>query len=99
MQESFESSLQPVSADKNRATYNKLGVRLLLNFRVPVSKGTNKGGQLSSEIYSFRGVAAGTATYEKLGLDPSANIVLHYDRSRLFIRVPSSLFRGRHLRA
>ncbi|MCC3256291.1 serine protease [Xanthomonas campestris pv. campestris] len=48
----------------------------------PVSKGTNKGGQLSSEIYSFRGVAAGAATYEKLGLDPSANIVLHYDRSR-----------------
>lgn len=48
----------------------------------PVSKGTNRGGQLSSEIYSFRGVAANAATYEKLSLDPSSNIVVHFDRSR-----------------
>lgn len=35
--------LQPVSADKNRATYNKLGVRLLLNFRVPGKQGHKQG--------------------------------------------------------
>jgi len=48
----------------------------------PVSKGTNRSGRLSSEIYSFRGVAAKGTTYEKLGLDPSANIIVHYDRYR-----------------
>jgi len=48
----------------------------------PVSKSKNKAGHLSSEIYSFRGAAAKAATYEKLGLDPSTNIIVHYDRSR-----------------
>ncbi len=48
----------------------------------PVSKGTSKSGKFSSEIYSFRGVAARAATYDKLGLDPSSNIAVHYDRSR-----------------
>ena len=48
----------------------------------PASKSTNKAGQLTSEIYSFRGVAAKEQTYEKLGLDPAVNIIIHYDRNR-----------------
>lgn len=48
----------------------------------PASKGINKAEQLSSEIYSFRGVAAKPSTYEQLGLRPEANIVIHFDKSR-----------------
>ena len=35
---------------------------------------------MSSEVYSFRGVAAKYETYERIGLDPSANIAIHFDR-------------------
>ena len=48
----------------------------------PISKGTNKAGKLSSEVYSFRGVGAQASTYEKLGLNPDTNIVIHFDKSR-----------------
>lgn len=64
----------------------------------PTSKGTNKSGQLSSEVYSFRGIAAKPSTYKKLGLDPGANIIVHYDRSRAVHRGTLQPFPGPSLK-
>ena len=44
----------------------------------PISRSSSKAGQMSSEVYSFRGVAAKYETYERIGLDPSANIAIHF---------------------
>jgi hypothetical protein len=48
----------------------------------PISKAVDEPGKLSSEIYSFRGVAAKMPTYEKHGIDPEINVIIHFDRSR-----------------
>lgn len=48
----------------------------------PVSKAINRAGRLSSEIHSFRGVAAELATYQAHSIDPEVNVIIHFDRSR-----------------
>jgi hypothetical protein len=46
----------------------------------PVTKSKKNGDVLTSEIFSFGGVAASEGTYEALALSPTSNIVLHFNR-------------------
>jgi hypothetical protein len=49
----------------------------------PASKGRKSAeGTLSSEVFSFRGVAACEDVYEKLGLSPEMNIVINFSKKR-----------------
>ena len=48
----------------------------------PATKGKKNGNIYSSEIFSFRGVAAQADTYKQLLLSPKTSIVLHFNKKR-----------------
>ena len=48
----------------------------------PVSKAKKRENMLSSEVFSFRGIAAERPVYERHSIDPTRNLVIHFDRSR-----------------
>ena len=48
----------------------------------PLTKGKKNGQTYSSEIFSFRGVAARQETYDKLGLSPEYSIIIHFHKKR-----------------
>lgn len=51
-------------------------------FGYPVSRAKKKGGKFTSESATYRGVAASEQVYERLGLDPKHNIIIHFHKSR-----------------
>lgn len=48
----------------------------------PSTKGKKNGQTYSSEIFSFRGVAARQETYDQLGLSPEQSIIIHFHKKR-----------------
>lgn len=48
----------------------------------PVSKGKKNGDTYSSEIFSFRGIAARQETYDQFGLSPEHSIIVHFHKKR-----------------
>jgi len=48
----------------------------------PASKSKKKGNIFSSELAYYRGVAAGQETYDRLGLDPTHNTIIHFSKKR-----------------
>ena len=48
----------------------------------PATKCRKNGNAFSSEIFAFRGVAAGAETYDQLSLSPDTNIILHFHKKR-----------------
>jgi hypothetical protein len=48
----------------------------------PTSKCKKKGSKYSSEIFSFRGVAAEQETYDRLDLSPEQTIIIHFHKKR-----------------
>jgi hypothetical protein len=48
----------------------------------PLTKGKKNGQTYSSEIFSFRGVAASQETYDQFGLSPEQSIIIHFHKRR-----------------
>lgn len=48
----------------------------------PATKGRKNGQTYSSEIFSFRGVAACQETYDQFGLSPEQSIIIHFHKKR-----------------
>ncbi|QKI90125.1 hypothetical protein [Thiomicrorhabdus xiamenensis] len=48
----------------------------------PISKGKKRKGKYESESATFRGVAASSDVYTKLGLSEETNIIIHFHKKR-----------------
>lgn len=48
----------------------------------PITKGKKNGQTYSSEIFSFRGVAARQETYDQFGLSPEQSIIIHFHKKQ-----------------
>jgi hypothetical protein len=69
-----------ISAKNREVIPSALNLTVCSASGYPATKGKKNGDALSSEIFSFTGLAASEATYEALSLSPTSNIVLRFNR-------------------
>jgi len=78
--EDLQHHFTPISAKYREVIPTALELTVCSASGYPVTKGKRNGGVLSSEIFSFTGIAAHEATYDGLSLSPMLSIVLRFNR-------------------
>lgn len=58
----------------------------------PATKGRKNGQTYSSEIFSFRGVAARQETYDQVGVSPEQSVIVHFHKKRAVHMVTRDAF-------
>lgn len=73
----------PMPQNRCELVFNSLNQTICSVSGYPASKsGKNNEGAYSSEIFSFRGVAAAKSTYYELSLSQDQNIVIRFNKKR-----------------
>jgi len=72
----------PLPQNRTRIIESAFDLRVCSASGYPASKGRQNNQIFSSEIFSFRGVAAGLESYNQFQLSPTLNIVLHFHKKR-----------------
>ena len=71
---------KPLSNSRSMLIGTALDLEICSICGFPVSRAKKKQGRYTSESAAYRGVAAREETYEKLGLSPELNIIIHFHK-------------------
>lgn len=72
----------PLPQGRGEVIQTALGLGVCSVAGYPATKGKKNGQTYSSEIFSFRGVAAMQETYDQFALSPEQSIIIHFHKKR-----------------
>src|SRR6185503_14811037 len=72
----------PMPANRREIVQTALELGVCSASGYPITKAKKNGSVRSSEVFSFRGVAASEEMYKKLSLSPTMNIVIRFHKDR-----------------
>lgn len=78
----LSSDFKPLPQGRSKIIESALELTLCSASGYPHTKGKKHGQIYSSEIFSFRGVAARQETYDQFGLSPEHSIIIHFHKKR-----------------